>query len=117
MSLSSDITTTGDAIDLDAAVTLGDDYNIPYTINYIDQPTYRRAATDLCKAVNAMEPRTLDAFRFPIFFKVMPRPHPAIVCNTMWALTDFTEANGATRIVPGSHLMGRQPPGTVPPPR
>ncbi len=25
--------------------------------------------------------------------------------HTMWALTDFTEATGATRIVPGSHLL------------
>ena len=33
----------------------------------------------------------------------LPRPHVPIVCNTMWALTDFTDANGATRIVPGSH--------------
>jgi ectoine hydroxylase-related dioxygenase (phytanoyl-CoA dioxygenase family) len=33
----------------------------------------------------------------------IPKPHPPVVCNTMWALTDFTEANGATRIVPGSH--------------
>lgn len=33
----------------------------------------------------------------------LERPHPAIVCNSMWAITDFTEANGATRIVPGSH--------------
>jgi len=24
-------------------------------------------------------------------------------CNTIWAMTDFTEANGATRVVPGSH--------------
>lgn len=24
--------------------------------------------------------------------------------STMWALTDFTEANGATRVIPGSHL-------------
>ena len=33
----------------------------------------------------------------------LAKPHEAIVCNTMWALTDFTEANGATRVVPGSH--------------
>lgn len=31
------------------------------------------------------------------------KPHGAIICNSMWALTDFTAANGATRIVPGSH--------------
>ncbi len=39
----------------------------------------------------------------------LPKPHPATVCNTMWALTDFTEANGATRVVPGSHLADRSP--------
>jgi len=27
-----------------------------------------------------------------------------IVCNTIWALTDFTSDNGATRLVPGSHV-------------
>lgn len=31
------------------------------------------------------------------------KPHVATVCNTMWAITDFTEANGATRLIPGSH--------------
>jgi len=34
----------------------------------------------------------------------LDKPHRPIVCNSMWALTDFTEANGATRLVPGSHL-------------
>jgi ectoine hydroxylase-related dioxygenase (phytanoyl-CoA dioxygenase family) len=39
----------------------------------------------------------------------LPKPHIATVCNTMWALTDFTETNGATRVVPGSHLADRSP--------
>jgi len=39
----------------------------------------------------------------------IPKPHPPTVCNTMWALTDFIEANGATRIIPGSHLADASP--------
>lgn len=41
----------------------------------------------------------------------LTEPHPEVVLNTMWALDDFTEANGATRIVPGSHRWesGRWP--------
>ena len=31
------------------------------------------------------------------------RPHEQLVLNTMWALDDFTEDNGATRLIPGSH--------------
>ena len=39
----------------------------------------------------------------------LPRPHVPIVCNTMWALTDFTEENGATRLVPGTHTSPSPP--------
>ncbi len=39
----------------------------------------------------------------------LPKPHQAITANSMWAITDFTEANGATRIIPGSHLAERSP--------
>ncbi len=43
--------------------------------------------------------------------QLMPlaKPHVATVCNTMWAITDFTEENGATRIIPGSHLADASP--------
>jgi ectoine hydroxylase-related dioxygenase (phytanoyl-CoA dioxygenase family) len=34
-------------------------------------------------------------FKFPVGFEVQ--------CNTIWAMTDFTAENGATRIIQGSH--------------
>jgi ectoine hydroxylase-related dioxygenase (phytanoyl-CoA dioxygenase family) len=36
-----------------------------------------------------------DFFPFPAGYEVE--------CHVMWAMTDFTEANGATRVIPGSH--------------
>ena len=36
-----------------------------------------------------------DFFPFPQGYEVE--------CHTMWAMSDFTEANGATRVIPGSH--------------
>lgn len=39
----------------------------------------------------------------------LPKPHVPLVCNTMWALTDFTEENGATRLVPRTHTADRSP--------
>jgi ectoine hydroxylase-related dioxygenase (phytanoyl-CoA dioxygenase family) len=37
-----------------------------------------------------------DFFPFPMGYEVQ--------CNTIWAMTDFTAENGATRVIPGSHL-------------
>ena len=39
----------------------------------------------------------------------LPKPHPPIICNTMWAITDFTKENGATRLCPGTHLADHSP--------
>jgi ectoine hydroxylase-related dioxygenase (phytanoyl-CoA dioxygenase family) len=39
----------------------------------------------------------------------LPKPHVPLVCNTIWAITDFTDENGATRVVPGSHRADASP--------
>ena len=45
----------------------------------------------------------------------MPRPHQELVVNVMWPLEEFTEANGATRIVTGSHRwIDERPDDTTP---
>jgi len=37
------------------------------------------------------------------------KPSGYEVCNSLWLLDDFTAANGATRVVPGSHRSGKSP--------
>lgn len=39
----------------------------------------------------------------------LPDENGPSVFNSLWLLDDFTEDNGATRVVPGSHLWGQLP--------
>jgi ectoine hydroxylase-related dioxygenase (phytanoyl-CoA dioxygenase family) len=39
----------------------------------------------------------------------MPSPYPILEMQAIWMLDDFTEENGATRVVPGSHLSDDKP--------
>jgi ectoine hydroxylase-related dioxygenase (phytanoyl-CoA dioxygenase family) len=41
-------------------------------------------------------------------------PGDFCVCNSLWLLDDFTEENGATRVVPGSHNSGKAPQDEMP---
>jgi ectoine hydroxylase-related dioxygenase (phytanoyl-CoA dioxygenase family) len=55
--------------------------------------------------VNAIEIHPGETAQFlhqdDVIFPIA-RPHPPLIVNTMWALTEFTAENGATRLVPRS---------------
>jgi ectoine hydroxylase-related dioxygenase (phytanoyl-CoA dioxygenase family) len=51
---------------------------------------------------SAPQPVHRDQWAFDYF--PFPVGHEALIA-TMWALSDFTEANGATRVIPGSHRL------------
>jgi ectoine hydroxylase-related dioxygenase (phytanoyl-CoA dioxygenase family) len=44
-------------------------------------------------------------------FYQVPRPRPeSLAVSVIWAIEDFTEENGATEVIPGSHLWGMEHP-------
>lgn len=46
---------------------------------------------------------------WPLQYVQKPYPPWPLLLQTMWMLSDFTADNGATHIVPGSHLWGEPP--------
>jgi ectoine hydroxylase-related dioxygenase (phytanoyl-CoA dioxygenase family) len=45
------------------------------------------------------------------FFYLMPRPHRlSLAVSVIWAIEDFTEDNGATEVIPGSHRWEKEHP-------
>ena len=44
-------------------------------------------------------------------FYPVPRPRAPLSAATIWAIDDFTDNNGATVVVPGSHRWGQRAPG------
>ncbi len=45
----------------------------------------------------------------------VPRPRPPLVFSAMWAIDDFTEANGATRVIRESHRWAGERPDAASP--
>jgi ectoine hydroxylase-related dioxygenase (phytanoyl-CoA dioxygenase family) len=46
-------------------------------------------------------------------FYLVPRPHHLpLAVSVIWAIEDFTVDNGATEVIPGSHLWGQDHPDT-----
>jgi len=57
-----------------------------------------------CQAINLRPGETPQQFHYDDGFYPIPRPRNAVSISTIWAIDDFTDTNGATEVIPGSHL-------------
>ncbi|WP_162941597.1 phytanoyl-CoA dioxygenase family protein [Desertimonas flava] len=62
-------------------------------------------------AINLWPGETAQQLHFDDSFYPLPRPRPAISVSAIWAIDDFTEENGATEVIAGSHRWGDEVPG------
>ncbi len=60
------------------------------------------------QAINILPGETPQGIHHDDAFYQWPRPRPHLGAATIWAIDDFTEANGATIVYPGSHHLGTE---------
>ncbi|ABC64310.1 phytanoyl-CoA dioxygenase family protein [Erythrobacter litoralis] len=63
-----------------------------------------------CLAINLLPGETAQPWHFDDSHCDLPRPRPPLSLSTFWSLTETTAENGATEIIPGSHLWGDERP-------
>lgn len=62
-----------------------------------------------CLAINLQPGETVQPWHFDDSPITVKRPRPAFGVSAFWAIDDTTEDNGATEVIPGSHLWGEEP--------
>jgi ectoine hydroxylase-related dioxygenase (phytanoyl-CoA dioxygenase family) len=63
-----------------------------------------------CLAINSHPGENAQPLHFDDSFYRIPRPRPAYGVSAFWAIDEFTDTNGATEIIPGSHVWGSDRP-------
>ena len=64
----------------------------------------------IASSVNLLASETAQEFHRDDGYYPLPRPHAPLSMNTMWAVDDFTSENGATVLLPGTHLIADSEP-------
>jgi ectoine hydroxylase-related dioxygenase (phytanoyl-CoA dioxygenase family) len=66
-------------------------------------PHYRLSA---CLAIQVHPGETAQGWHPDDAYVPLPRPRRMLGVSAIWAFDDFSERNGATEVIPGSHLWG-----------
>ena len=63
-----------------------------------------------CLAINLLPGETVQPWHFDDSHCALARPRDPLSLSTFWSISNTTEENGATEIIPGSHKWGAEEP-------
>ena len=78
----------------------------PRVLEIIDQLLLPHYSLSACLAIKVHPGETPQGWHFDDGMTRLPRPRDMFGVSTIWAFDDFSDSNGATEVVRGSHLWG-----------
>lgn len=76
----------------------------PLALSFVEADLGRECLLSACLAINLHPGETAQPWHFDDSHYQWPRPRPSLGVSTFWAIDAMTATNGATEILPGSHL-------------
>src|SRR5215470_10693590 len=76
----------------------------PLAMTFVEAELGESCLLSALLAINLHPGETVQPWHFDDSGARIPRPRPALGISTFWAIDDTTETNGATEIIPGSHV-------------
>ena len=76
----------------------------PKVLAIVDEVLHPAHLLSAALAINVHPGETAQLLHADYAYCAIPRPRRAVGVSAIWAIDDFTTNNGATEVVPGSHL-------------
>ncbi|MGB3455138.1 MAG: phytanoyl-CoA dioxygenase family protein [Litorimonas sp.] len=78
----------------------------PLALSFVERELGPSCLLSAMLAIQLLQDETVQDWHYDDEQVAVPRPRPAYGVSTFWAIDDTTEENGATEVIPGSHLWG-----------
>jgi ectoine hydroxylase-related dioxygenase (phytanoyl-CoA dioxygenase family) len=87
----------------------------PVAVDVLDRLLRPNWLLSNCQSIRLYPGETAQPWHTDDVFYLVPRPHTApLGISTIWAIDEFTAANGATELLPGSHRWATEHPDDRP---
>lgn len=87
----------------------------PLILALLDSVLMQNYLLSQMQAINVYPGEVRQPLHHDDSFYPIPRPRAPFGAATIWAIDDFTEDNGATMVIPKSHLWGERNPADIDP--